>query len=75
MALTYEQARRAMATLEDVFTDGEGDAVVIDRLHTFTNPTHPLYGKGHCARATGHQSYNCEGVWIPLAELTASEDL
>jgi hypothetical protein len=68
------QAKRASQTLEDVFTV-EGDAVVIDRLFTFSRINDGdtnLAGKGQCARVTGQGHH---GEWIAISELTAKEDL
>lgn len=60
-----KQARRAMSTLEDIWTD-EGDAVVIDCARISAR-------KGRAGvRVTGRLHYD---EWYPLDRLTAKEDL
>lgn len=65
--MTRVQARRAMSTLEDIWTD-EGDAVVIDCARISVR-------KGRAGvRVTGHGD-GPYGQWFPLDHLTAKEDL
>lgn len=71
--MNRDQAKRAAQTLEDVFTP-EGDAVVIERLHTFATTCHSLTGKGQCAKVTGTGGAHF-GVWFPISDLTAKEDI
>jgi hypothetical protein len=70
MALTKAQAKDLRESLADVFTP-EGDAGVIDLLHTFATPTGRLYGKGQCARVVGANVRE----WYPIADLDSAETL
>lgn len=65
--MTTMQAHRAMATLEDVFTN-DGDAVVIDSNRISVRGGQP--GVVVCGHGDGPFM-----VWFPLSKLTASEDL
>lgn len=64
--MTQAEAKHAAETLQDVFTP-DGDAAVVSRLHTFTSPSHALFGKGQCAKVTGRYD---DGTWYPITELT-----
>lgn len=72
MMLTREQARIARESLCDVFTR-DGDAVVVERLYTFTDPGAALYGKGQCAKVAG--AHVTPGTWFPISELEPSQGL
>lgn len=64
--MTQKEAKYAAETLQDVFTP-DGDAAVVSRLHTFTSPSHALFGKGQCAKVNGRHD---DDAWYPIADLT-----
>lgn len=71
MGLSREQAKALLASMADVFTP-KGDAGVITRLYTFSDPGSGLAGKGQCAMVVGS---NVHSVWFPISELDSAETL
>lgn len=67
MALTRQQAKDAMESCADVFTT-EGDAGVIERVHTFLT----MEGTVTKARLYGR---HVQGKWFPLSGLDTAETL